>query len=30
MTDTKSRQQGGIDWLAIQTEYVSGKEYAEL
>lgn len=30
MTDTKSRHHGGIDWLAIQTEYVSGKEYTEL
>jgi flagellar basal body P-ring protein FlgI len=30
MTDTESRQLGGIDWLAIQTEFVSGKEYAEL
>lgn len=27
---SKEPSKGGIDWIAIQTEYVSGKEYAEL
>lgn len=30
MTESKSRQKGGINWLAIKTSYIAGEEYAEL
>jgi len=30
MTGDKKPSKGGNDWLAIQTEYISGVEYAEL
>jgi hypothetical protein len=30
MTDIQKPSKGGVDWLAVQSEYISGVEYAEL